>query len=86
MSTKNKFPKLSQSTIKSEPCCYVIKYVAEGPERECFYQHQEDGKDVFSQLREATLFRSLESAQTTAQALNRYHPFDPQAHAVLKVG
>jgi hypothetical protein len=86
MITKNKHSKQSKSTIPlAEPYCYVIKYVAEGPEREDFYQDAEDGSSSFSNLSEATLFRSLQSAQRTATALNRNHPFDPQAHAVLKV-
>ena len=86
MITKNKHSKLSKSKIPSaEPFCYVIKYVAEGPDREDFYQDAEDGSSSFSGLIEATLFRSLESAHRTANALNRNHPFDPLAHAVLKI-
>jgi hypothetical protein len=76
---------------KSSSVCYVIRYVAEGVERECFYQDtvpedEERPMDHFSpDLNEATLFRSRESAERTARALDSRDPAGPGAHEVVTV-
>jgi hypothetical protein len=86
MSAKQQSAKQSHSKKKSSDICYVIKYVAEGPERECFYQDFESKErhHFCDGLNEATLFRSIESAGRTARALNKQHPAS-DAHVVLTV-
>ena len=88
MNTTKKSPKRLHSKTKSSDDCYVIKYVAEGPERECFFQciDRDDPRDSFcDELSEATLFRSQESARRTARALDKDHPAGRNSHAVVRV-
>ena len=84
-STKKKSGKQPRSTTKSQNFAgWVVKYIAEGPEREDFYQ----GDDKFNyQLNEATLFRSLEVAQLTANRLNEQCEYSsgPNSYVVLEV-
>jgi hypothetical protein len=77
----------SQSKFKSTDIYYVIKYIAEGSEKECFHQNIErENRNHFTpELSRATLFRSLESARSTARALDKRHPAGRNSHAVVKV-
>ena len=84
MSAKRKYSRRSQLKKKPVVDYYVTKYVTEGPEREDFYQGGGPKKTYFSDLSEAKLFRSSESAQRTALALDKRSPLGPNSNVVLK--
>lgn len=72
----------NRSSAKQSDECYAVKYVYEGPERECFYQ---DPETFCNDLSEATVFQSSESARRTARAMDNIHPAGPKSHAVVRV-
>lgn len=87
MNRKKQAPQRPQSGIKSSDIGYVVKYFAEGPERERFYQYGQLGgrETIFSDLSGATLFRSLESAMKTAYELDTFDPAGRGSHVVVRL-
>jgi hypothetical protein len=87
MNSKKQASRRSEPGNKASDIGYVIKYVAEDPERECFFQYGQLGgrKTIFSDLNDATVFRSLESASDMAGELDRFDPAGRGSNMVFKL-